>query len=1056
MRSALGNLGGFEKDDEESRDSNDAGGIFGLVTSPSRKKTVEPGSPGTMLKSSMKSYMEVKGGSEQDDEDMDDEMEVRTGEDDEDLAGKQKITEQFSPRKAATDEVMTYDQHHKIDDEDDEEDDDEDDDEVLDDEDEEDEEEEEKQNGVSISVHEEDGSNNLDKMKSPMTGIRTSSMPTLSSPSRKGREFSPRDIAAKEITSTEQKESMELGGFEGSCIMFRRCILSGEVEKVKEVLETLSASPFRQAVIDHVNPKNGFSVLMIAVSCEKGKLDRSLIITLLEAGADPRMVDRSGNTALHWAAVHGQVEVLADLAVARDLLILANEVGDTPLHLASRFGQIESVRVLLKLFRENNLSMKNEPARKQTPKLEKIDVKMANSVQSVLGGTRSALPEALQQAKDEVFKDVPEDGHNSAATSKHLLFRNDDYETAFDAAGTDVVGRLNPQIRHEIHQLFFKESNYFKTLVLHHPDCFDHVPVVDEGRDTWEAPERLQAIMESLLKEPVEGTMITQEFKPASKETLLRAHAKSYVDMVFNLGDEIRHQEPVPFTPKVQRMVKEAAEKDIKKIDSSDTSFSAGSLDAALQASGSVCHAIDCVVKGQHRNAFCLVRPPGHHAGFEGLLDSASSCGFCIFNNVMVGAMHALEKFPDEIRKIAIIDFDVHHGNGTEEIVAKVNRDAVHKQRDNNEPISPPIMFFSSHVFDGQRPGSSFEFYPGSGQYSDVLGNIINAPMMPLWRRHGARRPTQSENPSLPRRGGRRNWAQRFYLDHFGRTEFRRIVKERLLPPLRAFQPDLVLVSAGFDAGRRDVGNGRYMGRYVSGFDLQKQDFAWIAGQISRIANVCCDGRVVSVLEGGYGRLEKGIKRFAINRTSLARNTLSHLKGLIDPMVKVDPDSDVESESDEEEKVREEKQATRRARSRKKPQRFENENLDRPKRRTRQRVDSDAESEDESESDEASSSRKRQKTDSPDATLSKMNHNEKREMALKYLRRVKLRYVSSPSTYKRFLEIMGDFKSRKLVVSDVIEEVKELFAGEEELMKGFNQFLPRGYSLFSDDQQHEE
>ena len=155
-------------------------------------------------------------------------------------------------------------------------------------------------------------------------------------------------------------------------------------------------------------------------------------------------------------------------------------------------------------------------------------------------------------------------------------------------------------------------------------------------------------------------------------------------------------------------------------------------------------------------------------------------------------------------------------------------------------------MFFSVHLFD-QAKHSDYEFYPGTGDTDDVLNNIVNVPLAPLWRR--------------PRIGGliapevrkRRNsvWLQHFYASRWGRPEFRRQMTQRLIPAIRAYCPDMLLVSAGFDAGDKDVGNGRYCGRYIGGIDLQAQDYAWITSELMSVARICCKGRLVSVLEGG-------------------------------------------------------------------------------------------------------------------------------------------------------------------------------------------------------------
>ncbi|RYY37264.1 hypothetical protein EON62_01245, partial [archaeon] len=190
----------------------------------------------------------------------------------------------------------------------------------------------------------------------------------------------------------------------------------------------------------------------------------------------------------------------------------------------------------------------------------------------------------------------------------------------------------------------------------------------------------------------------------ASEAQVLRAHSDAYFRLVKTLAAHVRqHNYTIPFTPHIQRGLRAASDEPLEVTESpdvvSDTTFSTGSLPAALRAAGAVCTAIDAVVEGRSRHAFCCVRPPGHHAGVNGLLTdfaSSQSCGFCIFNSVAIGALHALEAHKDTVRRVAIIDIDIHHGNGTEEIV---RRWADSRRGKNNQSI----FFFSTHLFDVER-----------------------------------------------------------------------------------------------------------------------------------------------------------------------------------------------------------------------------------------------------------------------------------------------------------------------------------------------------------------
>jgi acetoin utilization deacetylase AcuC-like enzyme len=205
-----------------------------------------------------------------------------------------------------------------------------------------------------------------------------------------------------------------------------------------------------------------------------------------------------------------------------------------------------------------------------------------------------------------------------------------------------------------------------------------------------------------------------------------------------------------------------------------DTFMSPGSGRAALLAAGAACAAVDAVIGGAATNAFCAVRPPGHHA------ETAQAMGFCLFNNVAIAAEHARQAHG--LTRVAVVDFDVHHGNGTQHSFA-------HQEG---------LFFASSH---------QYPFYPGSGAESETGGgNIHNAPLPA-----GA-----------------------------GSTEFRHAWSHQLLPALRAFQPQLVIVSAGFDGHRDDP---------LAEFALDDDDYAWITDALLTVAAETADGRLVSSLE---------------------------------------------------------------------------------------------------------------------------------------------------------------------------------------------------------------
>jgi len=420
---------------------------------------------------------------------------------------------------------------------------------------------------------------------------------------------------------------------------------------------------------------------------------------------------------------------------------------------------------------------------------------------------------------------------------------------------------------------------------------------------------------------------VSQEFDRASLDLLRRIHSADYLSFVNNLSKELekKHKEEndadasrnvptvVPFTPMVQRSMIKVTESNVKQH--SDTSFSVGSLRAARRAAGAVQHAVDCVLVGRCRNAFCVVRPPGHHAGVNGLLDGGESCGFCIFNSVAAGALHAISDERLLCERCAIVDIDAHHGNGTEEIIRKYH-----------DPSK--LFFFSIHLYDNdekkrKRESKSFQykFYPGTGDEDDIALNIINVPITPLWKEkyanpavsHSTRTRTRtkrysddgdsSENgtpkasdaetetstkgsssvPSTPPPAGSNL--------NSGRHAYRKAIQNRLLPALRAFNPDLILISTGFDACKGDVGNAKHEfgGKEKMGIDLEPEDYAWTTRKILEIADICCQGRVVSVLEGGYGRTPPADASIpddgtnSLDKSAFSECAMRHVHAMIDP-----------------------------------------------------------------------------------------------------------------------------------------------------------------------------
>ncbi len=284
-----------------------------------------------------------------------------------------------------------------------------------------------------------------------------------------------------------------------------------------------------------------------------------------------------------------------------------------------------------------------------------------------------------------------------------------------------------------------------------HPACLGH----DTGPHHPECVDRLRVVLQA-LEHPDFVALLREEAPEATRAQLELAHAAPYVDAILAIRPEAGR--PVHLD--------------------GDTLLSAGSPEAILRAAGGCVAAVDAVMDGWARAAFVAVRPPGHHA------ERAQAMGFCLFNGAAVAARHARARWG--VRRVAVVDFDVHHGNGTQDILED----------------DPDFLYVSSH----QSP-----CYPGTGAASErgVADNVVNQPLPP------------GTNGAL----------------------FRQTWEAVGLPALRRFAPELLIVSAGFDAHRADP---------LAELRLETADFGWITDRLLAVADECCGGKLVSILEGGY------------------------------------------------------------------------------------------------------------------------------------------------------------------------------------------------------------
>ena len=304
------------------------------------------------------------------------------------------------------------------------------------------------------------------------------------------------------------------------------------------------------------------------------------------------------------------------------------------------------------------------------------------------------------------------------------------------------------------------------TLYYSHPECLKH----DPGGGYPESPERLKKISERMADAEF-GPLVRRQAPKVDSAQLSRVH-------------EMKH---------IQDILQGIHETEVTDLDG-DTRLSPNSADSLLRAAGSICAAVDAVMAGEGDNAFCAVRPPGHHAS------AAQAMGFCFFNNVAIGAAHAREKHG--LERVAIMDFDVHHGNGTQNIFKR----------------DPNVFFASTH---------QWMIFPKTGAADETgVGNLLNVPL------------------ARGTRGDR----------------FRQVFTEQVIPALDQFEPQMMFISAGFDAHIADT---------VGGMKLVDQDFDWATRELMGVADRHAEGRVVSVLEGGY------------NPMALASSVASHVRTLM-------------------------------------------------------------------------------------------------------------------------------------------------------------------------------
>ena len=304
-----------------------------------------------------------------------------------------------------------------------------------------------------------------------------------------------------------------------------------------------------------------------------------------------------------------------------------------------------------------------------------------------------------------------------------------------------------------------------------HEHFLDH----DTGPGHPERPDRLRAVESHLKKKELWNKLQHLIVDRASEEWIVKVHPPQHL-----------------------KFVHDACQRGMEVLDGGDTHVCQASFDVALLAVGGVLAGVDAVMNGILRNVFCAVRPPGHHA------EKNTVMGFCLFNNVAIAARYAQAKY--NVERVAIIDWDVHHGNGTQHIFYD----------------DKSVFYFSTH---------QFPFYPGTGSRSE----------------RGAGE-GESYTLNIPMRAGS------------GEKEYLEAFHNEILPALEGYRPDLIMISAGFDAHKDDP---------LANINLTEESFTTMTSMMMEAAGKCCGGKIVSVLEGGY------------NLDALARSVETHLRVLL-------------------------------------------------------------------------------------------------------------------------------------------------------------------------------
>lgn len=713
--------------------------------------------------------------------------------------------------------------------------------------------------------------------------------------------------------------------------------------------------------------KEGCTPLHVALlHCQLGA-----VRVMLEAGSDPNR-SLEGSTPAHIALSVGAVPQHAEFSLAALRLLLdhgadrtaKDDRGQTLLHISASLGRDQCVELLM----ERSAAAESETgesgaSKKELDARERLGLRPLHIAAS--NGHASTTSLLLRLGADPTTTTIHGNTalHLASARGRWTAARVllDHVENASAGGAAKAAAALNRQLLSpgmlaekrglaipnellELKQNLEQQSGGLQlkevegelpdpTLLYHHATCLQHYSCRSITRSGPEPPpenvKRLEVIYSSdtAVLKAGEFKALEWDGNPprAAIADVLRVHDFTYVDMLQKLCASIPSSPPVT----------------LRYLDG-DTALSQRSFEAAMHAAGSVCGAVDRVCGGarKNRNAFCAVRPPGHHTGPRGVVtcenDGEGSHGFCLLNNVGIGAAYARHMYrgPNGVKKVAIVDFDVHHGNGTEELVrglVPTEQTAVVKTPfchgvlhtthyspwlDENDAAC--CLFASVHGYGKKDPAFNEIpggwFYPGSGSNSavpqlsvgddEVERNTVAESSVSLTTQilGGGHEDDRKEEADVAMDevggGGPHEHETHEHETHAHETEgegsvpspmilnigmplshpsdtpgksrfrWREAYRKKIFPALVRFNPDLILISAGFDAHQKDSINFGFIG-------LLEEDYEWVTGQLVQVANRCCEGRVVSVLEGGY-RIQGGPV------SAFGRSVAAHVRALLD------------------------------------------------------------------------------------------------------------------------------------------------------------------------------